>query len=205
MRRRLSSIRPVALVPWVLLALALSVGSAQAAIMITGANIRNGTVTGADVRNGSLGASELATAARTAFTDTSPWEKIPPGTTVRGAFQTTYRTVATGAPHLESFQLPALPSQPLIGLDAVNFGAGTGVADADPACTGSFEAPTAPAGKVCIYPLYLSNLGPISAGAYAADVSFQRLGVFYLSWTDAYEAATGFNAGFAITWAYTAP
>ncbi len=212
MRARLTSIRPFALLPWVLVVLLLGVGSAQAAIIVTGANIKDGTVTGADVRNGSLtGAdvrdggiapADLSAGARGSFTDTSPWERIPSGRTVRGSFQTTYRSVAVGAPHLESFQLPALPTQPLVGAEAVNLAATSGTADADPECTGSFAAPSAPAGKVCIYPLYLSNLGPVSAGGYLNDVSFQQLGVFQLSWTDAY---AGENAGMAITWAYTAP
>lgn len=212
-RPRLSTIRPVSLIPWVLVAMLLGVGSAQAAIIVTGANIKNGTVTGVDVRNGSLtgadvadgrlGSADLSAGTRAALTDTSPWEKIPAGRTVRGSFQTTYRSVAVGAPHLQSFQLPALPSSPLIGTDAVNLAATSGTSDADPQCSGTFAEPTAPAGKVCLYPLYLSNLGgPISAGGYQNDVAFQELGVFYLSWTDAY---AGENAGMALTWAYTAP
>lgn len=213
LRPRLSTIRPASLIPWVLVAMLLGVGSAQAAIIVTGANIKDGTVTGADVRNGSLtgadvadgrlGSADLSAGARASLTDTSPWEKIPPGRTVRGSFQTTYRSVTVGAPHLQSFQLPALPSQPLVGAAAVNLAATSGTSDADPECSGSFAEPTAPAGKVCLYPLYLSNLGgPITAGGYQNDVSFQELGVFYLSWTDAY---AGENAGVALTWAYTAP
>lgn len=212
MRAWAVGVRWRAVVPWVLVVLVASTGSAGAAAMITGKQIRNNTVSSADIRNGSLTGldvadgsltwAELPPGSRDELVDTSPWEAIPPGRTVLGSFQTTYRTVAAGAPHVQSFQLPALPSQPLVGADRVNTAATSGLTDADPQCTGSFAEPSAPAGKVCVYLLYTANLASLTAAGYQNDVSFQRLGVFNVAWTD---ATAGVDAGFALTWAYTAP
>jgi hypothetical protein len=77
---------------------------------------------------------------------------IPSGQTVTGAWGGRY--IAPQAPYnnsyLISYSLPAKAPAPLGDLD-VNTASNTAAGDPDTSCTGSVDAPTAPAGKVCIY------------------------------------------------------
>lgn len=134
---------------------------------------------------------------------------IPSGTTVTGGWGGRYIAALAGTQtnsYLLTYSFP-LPAPVRLTDAQVQFGAGTAspVGDADPACSGSVAAPTAPAGMVCIY----SNDG-------ARDNS--TLTGFKLS---AAQANTDADAhGFTVrminvntpgtmraegTWAYTAP
>ena len=134
---------------------------------------------------------------------------IPSGTTVTGGWGGRYIAALAGTQtnsYLLTYSFP-LPAPVRLTDSQVQFGAGTAspVGDADPACSGSVAAPTAPAGMVCIY----SNDG-------ARDNS--TLTGFKLS---AAQANTDADAhGFTVrminvntpgtmraegTWAYTAP
>ncbi len=64
-------------------------------------------------------------------------------------------------------------------------------------CTGSTASPSAPAGKVCIYPYTLTNASSISGNAPAAGANVG----FTVDWT----AATTGDTKFGAVWAYTAP
>jgi hypothetical protein len=80
---------------------------------------------------------------------------LPTGVTVRGVWGGRYVNAVPGAQknsYLLTYSFP-LPSPQQLNDAQVNFGAATAgpVGDADPACTGSVDNPTAPAGKVCIY------------------------------------------------------
>jgi len=66
------------------------------------------------------------------------------------------------------------------------------------ACTGSYEAPTAPPGWLCIYPVSANNAKTITGSALPAGSS--RTG-FVLRWKTVNTGATGFRGA----WAYTAP
>ena len=190
-------------------ALAASTATATATTMITGAQIKNGSVSGKDIRDGSLAKRDLSAAVRKRLRRAGPASgpqgaaggqgaqgprgrpgapgpvgergpvgpagtqgakgepgargdkgeagasvfaaTIPSGTTVRGAWGYRVANQITNTHELvESFPVPAPTA--LTSTD-VNFGSapGTFAQDLDPACTGSLEQPTAPAGKVCIY------------------------------------------------------
>jgi hypothetical protein len=122
---------------------------------------------------------------------------IPSGTTVRGSYDSqgyvpTGKTVRVGI---------SLPVPAPVDLDSahVNFGADSGYADADPECTGSRFAPTAPPGKVCLYSFGLSGMDyPEGTSARSAN----RFG-FAIQYT-----SSGSNNDYVGTggvWAYTAP
>lgn len=129
----------------------------------------------------------------------SAWDTIPSGVTVRGGY--THDTSATGSPSSDylTIALPAVAPVPLSG-GQVNFAPTGPATDDDPACTGSVSAPTAPAGKVCLY-LAGASLNVTSLSGEAAvtlpDTSFlirfQPTG------------AVGVDEFLYVSWAYTAP
>ena len=119
----------------------------------------------------------------------------PSGTALSGRFELGL-PVATGkrAEWGVSFPVPLAAGQPTGVGFAPSAGAGPGVTD--PACTGSGEAPTAPAGKVCIY-----SLGSSGSGDYET-FNLGRRGFSFSM------LATGGNPDFVDfrgAWAYTAP
>ena len=244
-------------------ALAASTATATATTMITGAQIKNGSVSGKDIRDGSLAKRDLSAAVRKRLRRAGPasgpqgatggqgaqgprggpgaagpvgergpvgpagpagpqgargepgakgepgarGEKgeagasvfaatIPSGTTVRGAWGYRVANQITNTHELvESFPVPAPTA--LTSTD-VNFGSapGTFAQDLDPACTGSLEQPTAPAGKVCIY------LSPGSTQIVQLNGEAAPGGVYGFR-IDLFN--TGGVVGASGTWAYTAP
>lgn len=64
-------------------------------------------------------------------------------------------------------------------------------------CTGSTTSPSAPAGKLCIYPYTLTNASSITGSSPAAGANVG----FTVDWTAASTGDTKFGA----VWAYTAP
>jgi hypothetical protein len=80
----------------------------------------------------------------------------------------------------------------------VNFAAGG--ADADASCTGSATAPTAPAGKVCLYLSGGAGTGTTVDGQMIPGLAGSRAG-FVVHATN----VTLGEAGAFGTWAYTAP
>ena len=142
---------------------------------------------------------------------------IPSGTTVTGAFgvgsnvtaavtvtvvdpDPIYDATATAATALTSdirqvVQLPGMATNDLSNA-SVNFASGG--ADADPSCTGTAAAPTAPAGKVCLY--LTSGAGTAVDGQAIPGLAGSRSG-FVVHATNATLGETGAFG----TWAYTAP
>ena len=242
-------------------ALAASTATATATTMITGAQIKNGSVSGKDIRNGSLAKRDLSAAVRKRLRRAGPASgpqgatggqgaqgprggpgapgrvgergpagpagpagpqgakasraqrragstrrkgeagasafaaTIPSGTTVRGAWGYRVANQITNTHELvESFPYPPTA---LTSTD-VNFGSapGTFAEDLDPACTGSLEQPTAPAGKVCIY------LSPGSTQIVQLNGEAAPGGVYGFR-IDLFN--TGGVVGASGTWAYTAP
>lgn len=94
--------------------------------------------------------------------------------------------------------LPGLAASDLTDA-TVNFAAAAAVGDADPACTGTAVAPTAPAGKVCLYLSASVGMSTTVSGEAIPLLAGSRAG-FVVNALQA-EAATGVYG----TWAYTAP
>ncbi len=184
------------------LALILIPPVTNAVSKIRGADIVDNTVTGRDIRNGSLSATDLAAATRSSFTDTSPWEKVPSGRTIRGGFYDEYTIQHDGDNHVLNLQLPALPRNELTDVDFAEDGNPI-TFDANPECTGTADAPTAPAGKLCLYLSSSSNVDMISGNMWSTAAT-RNLGLFYLYWTDDSLVASA-HALLYGTWAYTAP
>jgi hypothetical protein len=141
---------------------------------------------------------------------------IPSGTTVTGAFGIGANvtaavtvsivpapTTATAATAVASdlrqvVQLPG-PASADLSDATVNF-ANAGTADADPSCTGTAAAPTAPAGKVCLYLSGSPGAGTAVDGQAIPGLAGSRSGFV----VHATNAALGETGAFG-TWAYTAP
>jgi hypothetical protein len=96
--------------------------------------------------------------------ETFAQQSIPAGTTVTGAFGLQHFTNAGTQDHLR--QVISLPGTASANLSTanVNFANAAGVTDADPACNGTAAAPTAPAGKVCLYLTAGAGLGSTFSG-----------------------------------------
>jgi hypothetical protein len=143
---------------------------------------------------------------------------IPSGTTVTGAFGvgsnvTTAVTVtvtdtadtppatATGTTAMTSDvrQVVPLPGPAPADLSdaTVNFASG---GDADPSCTGTAAAPTAPAGKVCLYLTSAAGTGTSVSGEAIPGLAGSRAGFV----VHAVNPTLGETGAFG-TWAYTAP
>ena len=195
-------------------ALICTTASAFAAAQITGAQIKNNTVASLDVKNGSLGVADLSLAARNALKSAgktgpagaagapgapgprgaSAWDVIPSGQTVVGNFGHGYPNSDAGSGAL-SVSLPGTAGAPLTN-ENVNFAFSSIGGDIDPTCTGSATAPTAPAGKVCIYVYTSTGIDAETAMGFMGVAS--RNG-FRLRWN-----VTAQDVNISGSWAYTA-
>lgn len=124
---------------------------------------------------------------------------VPSGRSIVGEFS--LDSVGSGG-NAVVFYVPfgaAVPS-PLVSAD-VSFAAAP-FTDSDPACTGSVLAPTAPAGKVCIYPDTYQNIQTSAALAVRGLLSSRGFLIYAPFVSGAPAGARMFLTG---TWAYTAP
>jgi len=134
----------------------------------------------------------------------SAWDTIPSGVTVTGNFH--YDDTITTPGSIDTI-LVDLPARAPVALDNahVNF-AWSSTFDYDPTCTGAYQTPTAPAGKVCLYWAgyggYLDK-GYLRGNAASAlrDAGFE---VVIRSLTSNY-VVPGQNLSLEGSWAYTAP
>ena len=204
----------------VFLALAGVAGAASSLLpknSVTSKAIKNGQVKAADLHKGAVTASKIAPNAVTgaavkddsltgADIDESSLKlpsplgaTIPSGTTVTGAWNY-LSPPGVNIDLVEAFPAPA----PAPLTDAtVNFEkeAAGFATDADPTCNGEASAPTAPAGRVCIYIDHGTTTGKALGGhalQYLPTSPTSRYG---------FEIATegGGNGQAGGTWAYTAP
>jgi hypothetical protein len=128
----------------------------------------------------------------------SAWDTIPSGQTVTGEITWSAAVTSTINAYYISVSLPALAPSDLANT-TVNFAVdGFTTADDDATCTGTVNAPTAPAGKVCIYASSLGNTATMSG---TANTNLKRHG-FYVSMQPTSANST---ALLVATWAYTAP
>jgi hypothetical protein len=191
---------------------------------VKGIDLRDEGVTGRDVAEGTLGAvpaalnaqradmAQHADSAQTAEQATNAdqldgrdgsgyliWgSPIPSGITVRGVFMGWEQ--GTGASTFQTSESFPAPAPANLQNSDVNFHPTDHANDDDPSCTGSATSPTAPPGKVCIYP---SAGGPVNGDAH---------GVAMLPGTEGSRFGFQINgqtgpSGAAMngTWAYTAP
>lgn len=202
-------------------------GAVAAAALIDGKNIKSGTVKtkqlakgavdGSKVKDGSLTGTDFkaGTLPAGAKGDTGPagpagqkgrdaGDPIPSGTTVTGPWR--YDDTATASQAIDDRVLITLPGVAPAALTdtTVNFAPSPGdpVGDADPACTGTVEAPTAPAGKVCLYADFVdSNLTAVRGETGGSSFANSRSFLVTFVMTPAGNADV-YAMG---SWAYTAP
>ena len=129
---------------------------------------------------------------------------IPSGVTVTGAFGIGSNVTATGSTAMANdvvqvVQFPGTATGDL-GNDLVNFAPGAGAGDADAACGGSAAAPSAPAGKVCLYLSASAGVDTVVDGEVVPGLPGSRLGFA----VHAVSPTTGVTGVYG-TWAYTAP
>lgn len=212
----------------------LSAGSgAVAGSLITGKQIKNGSVTSADIKNKSIKRADLAPRARSTRGTTglagprgfagpqgttgergqpgtpgaqgtrgfSAWDQIPSGQSVTGSKYLYQSRAGVLVSDVWQENLPGIAPAALTS-NAVNFAPmeGSPIDDADSSCTGSFERPTAPSGKVCLYLDSATNLRRIEGmRGYASPR--QSFSILYDSENETPQQLVSFS----VTWAYTAP
>lgn len=177
---------------------------------LTGRDVRDGSLTGKDVKDGSLQVSDFPAgqlpagpAGSAGPRGFSAWDAIPSGVTVIGPFFYDSTTNTANVDDYLPITLPGVASGPLQAAD-VNFAPDVRAVttDDDPACTGTASAPTAPAGKVCLYVSTLSNVSSVQGlSVNAGNTVLEKRG-FALE-----VAATADNVDVYLNgaWAYTAP
>jgi hypothetical protein len=133
-------------------------------------------------------------------------QAIPSGATVTGAFgfagtvtvtDLTATATATGNDMAQVVSLPGTAPADLTDA-TVNFAPTPAATDGDPACAGNITAPTAPAGKVCLYIASAAGTGTTVEGL---ALPGSRAGFVVHAVSAAASAATGVFG----VWAYTAP
>jgi hypothetical protein len=175
--------------------------TATAALLVTGANIKNGTVTGLDVKESSL--AKVPNADKLDGFDSSqliPGGVLPSKKTIRGTYGLSFYADVPGQAGLTTWSFGVmLPSAPLA--PAGNFiKAGQGPTAK---CPGSPADPQAAPGNLCIYESLASN---VEAGATMfrfgspAPNAADRFGVGLRKFSTGTGAASTFG-----TWAVTAP
>jgi hypothetical protein len=136
----------------------------------------------------------------------STWDVIPGGTVLRGHWRvdgviSAGYPVGFGATASSFVELGGVAPVALT-MTTVNSSGGL---DADPACTGTVFAPTAPPGKVCIY-LGSAKAGSTSSVSGAsATLSTRGFSVSFESNPVSANTPPGTVFGATGTWAYTAP
>ena len=123
---------------------------------------------------------------------------IPSGMTVTGFRIWEGPAVANNALIQFTVDLPAqAPSAP----SDVNFASSVYAIDDDLTCTGTSSAPTAPAGKVCIYIYGVLNIDTASGSVGVAAFADRAFAVAFLTNT----ASVGADTYLYFSWAYRAP
>lgn len=157
---------------------------------------------GADLRDGSLTAADFSAAARAQLDQVDPQATIPAGRTVTGVVGSRQ---PVNPDILTAVVLPVmLPAPTTVQLNSSNVNTGPDIAaattDDDPECTGTSLHPTAPPGKVCIYPHFL----PL----YVRNISGS--GLAFGSTVDGFALSLEFNGettdpAMYFSWAFTQP
>lgn len=138
----------------------------------------------------------------------SAFDPIPSGTTVIGHARFDFAEPAdTDNDFFMSVPLPGIAPVALTDT-TVNFGPGTPntTLDEDNTCTGSHQAPTAPAGKVCLYldGVALGTTDNSVEGRASTSAGSAKRG-FVIGWDDGASDSGTTDAFINASWAYTAP
>lgn len=125
------------------------------------------------------------------------WDVIPSGVTVTGNAWWDWESSGAGDNRF-SIELPGIAPVALTN-PTVNFAADASAAtiDDDASCVGTYAAPTAPAGQVCVYLQYASGVIAV-LDAYEATLATQGFAI-------AVSVSGAGDAFVRATWAYTAP
>ena len=162
----------------------------------------SGTWTDADGNTGPFVFSGAATggAPRPSPPAMSALATIPSGITVTGEYILDSHQPTGPSPSFDrlAIMLPAIAPVALRP-ETVNFAGGSAAGDADPACTGTYLAPTAPRGKVCIYVGLNGGFGMSSATGLQSALATKSFSVVFTP------LGTGGDLFLYMTWAYTAP
>lgn len=165
---------------------------------VTTAKIKYGAIGTKKIKNGAVGFAKLDAATRANIAP--PWVPIPSGKTVVGQFYNLGRSGTIPTYVVENINLPASAPVPL---DYTHIGFGgvpVGGEALDPACTGTFSAPSAPRGHLCVYMGGLTGLNIPSVDLWEDHAL--RTHAFYLGFA---QSAVDTNWSEWGTWAYTAP
>ncbi len=181
-----------------------AVSGATAATLITGRDVKDGSLTGRDIRDGTLAGREIKNKSL-GLADVSRnvrrsmvVPRIPSGMTVTGEELWSF-SADTASEFRITVSLPGDPGRDLTH-SRVNFAVHASVDDGDPACDGNVEEPTAPPGKVCLYLIgYTTDVSSVAGDA--QDV-LTRSG-FVVRWND--DASNTSYTYLHFSWAYTAP
>ncbi len=131
----------------------------------------------------------------------SAWDVIPSGTTVTGnfVFSGIIERSNDNRTYGREVTLPGVAPVPIVS-DDVRFAPAGGVSQPEPSCTGTAIAPTAPAGKVCLYVASSNNAQGFRAfQGVLADRGFEVV------WSADGSNSVGQGFRLSATWAYTAP
>jgi hypothetical protein len=208
--------------------LSLAGGTAVAARLMTGRDVRDSSLTGKDVRDRSLTAKDLrrgiirppqpgpegptgpagpAGQTGSAGADGAQGpagrgvlEPLRTGETITGGFWLQGRAFVAGEVEADFIPLGALTQDPIVTADAFINGVG-----AEP-CTGSSTTPTAPLGVLCVYPASTFNVAARQLANVTTTDAARRRGFSALI-TSAAGGTGGGSAeyGFSAVWAYTEP
>ncbi len=130
------------------------------------------------------------------------WDVVPSGTTIIGEFRLDGDVGDGGASGSTAFYVPFGAVAPA-GISAANVNFASGLfQDADASCTGSYLAPTAPAGKVCIY--WFTTQSVLTASTQGTSALLNTRG-FLIVAAHVSGSLAGDRLQLAGTWAYTAP
>lgn len=125
-------------------------------------DIADGAVGGADVADGSIGLEDLSPAVKAAISQSwDPSQTLVSGRTVTGSV---YYSIDSSSAGQSLHQAIALPARAPVAMTSESFApdASPLTSDDDPACTGTYNAPTAPAGKLCAYYAGSNNVATVS-------------------------------------------
>jgi hypothetical protein len=172
---------------------------------IRNVDLATGAVNSRVIRNGSIGRSDLSSFLQGQL----QFATVPSGRTIRGAVGGDFDAAANLTDWGVVVSLPAAARNALgdndVYVNVALWSTGDGqtqptTTDTNVGCTGTLAAPTAPAGKVCIYVAGGDNATDLNGYSVRPGTGRSRYG-FKLSWTNATPGDTFIDA----VWAYHAP
>ena len=125
-------------------------------------DIAEGAAGGAAVADGSMGLEDLSPAVKAAISQSwDPSQTLVSGRSVTGSV---YYSIDSSSAGQSLHQAIALPARAPVAMTSESFApdASPLTSDDDPACTGTYNAPTAPAGKLCAYYAGSNNVATVS-------------------------------------------